>query len=146
MFGKKKKNKVSNHIDTLIGVNTQINGDINFSGGLRIDGYVSGNIVADDEEHSTLVLSNEGHVDGKIQVANVIINGTVKGPIMASKYLELKANAQVYGDVLYEVIEMQLGATVDGKMLRKDKTIQSEKMTPLISAAPDQKIKNGDDK
>jgi len=142
MFGKKKKSKINNHIDTLIGINTQINGDISFSGGLRIDGYVNGNIVAEEEEHSTLILSDEGHIDGKIQVANVIINGTVKGPIIAAKYLELKANAQVHGDVLYDVIEIQLGASVDGKMIRKDKTIEADKMTPLITATSDPHTKD----
>lgn len=139
MFGKKKKNRINNHIDTLIGANTQISGDISFSGGLRIDGYVQGNIIANEEEHSTLVLSDTGHIDGKIEVAHVIINGTVKGPIVAEKYLELKANAQIYGDVIYDVIEMQLGASVDGKMIRQDKTIHVEKNPPLITNVTDKK-------
>jgi len=144
MFGKKKKNKLNHHIDTLIGANTQINGDINFTGGLRIDGHINGNVIAEDVEHSTLVLSDAGHIDGKIQVANVIINGTVNGPIMATKYLELQSNAQVHGDLHYDVIEVQLGALVDGKMIRSERKIQSEKPTPLISTSPDQKSKNND--
>ncbi|MBX3629592.1 MAG: polymer-forming cytoskeletal protein [Nitrosomonas sp.] len=142
MFGKKKRNKFNNHIDTLIGANTRIEGDINFTGGLRIDGHINGNVTAEDENHSTLVLSNAGQINGKIQVANVIINGIVNGPIVAEKYLELQSNAQIHGDVYYEVIEMHLGASVDGKMIRKDKEIQMNQATALISAPTDYKSKN----
>ncbi len=136
MFGKKKKTKMHNHIDTLIGANTNITGDINFIGGLRIDGHINGNIIAEDEEQSTLVLSDAGHIEGKIQVANVIINGTVTGPIHASRYLELQGNAQIHGDVHYGSIEIKLGASVDGKMIHQDK-LQSEKMVTLIPVAPE---------
>ncbi|GJL75380.1 MAG: hypothetical protein NMNS02_14860 [Nitrosomonas sp.] len=136
MFGKKKKTKMHNHIDTLIGANTNITGDIHFIGGLRIDGHINGNVIAEDEEQSILVLSDAGHIEGKIQVANVIINGTVTGPIYASKYLELQGSAQIHGDVHYGSIEIKLGASVDGKMIHQDK-LQSEKMVTLIPAAPE---------
>lgn len=136
MFGKKKKAKLHNHIDTLIGANTQIKGDISFIGGLRVDGHVSGNVIAEEGEQSTFVLSDAGYIEGKIQVANVIINGTVTGPIHASKYLELQGNAQVHGDVHYGSIEIKLGASVDGKMIHQDK-LQSEEMVTLIPAAPE---------
>ncbi|MCB1949816.1 polymer-forming cytoskeletal protein [Nitrosomonas sp.] len=134
MFGKKKKTKLHNHIDTLIGTQTQITGDIRFSGGLRVDGNINGNVIAEEGEQHTLILSNAGYVDGKIQVANVIINGTVKGPIHASRYLELQENAQIHGDVYYGSIEVKLGASVDGKMIHQDK-LQSDKLVTLIPAA-----------
>ncbi|MCP5242856.1 MAG: polymer-forming cytoskeletal protein [Burkholderiales bacterium] len=134
MFGKKKKTKLHNHIDTLIGAQTQITGDIRFSGGLRVDGNINGNVIAEEGEQHTLILSNAGYVDGKIQVANVIINGTVKGPIHASRYLELQENAQIHGDVYYGSIEVKLGASVDGKMIHQDK-LQSDKLVTLIPAA-----------
>lgn len=145
MFGKKKKTKFSSHIDTLIGSNTQIKGDISFTGGLRIDGCINGNVIAEDEEHSTLVLSNAGQINGKIQVANVIINGIVSGPIMATKYLELQSNAQIHGDVYYEVIEVQLGASVDGKMIRSDRKIQTNHTPALTSTTPDHNSENKND-
>ncbi|MCP5244970.1 MAG: polymer-forming cytoskeletal protein [Burkholderiales bacterium] len=134
MFGKNKKTKLHNHIDTLIGANTQIKGDICFSGGLRVDGHIMGNVTAEELEQSTLVLSDAGEIEGKIQVANVIINGTVTGPIHAFKYLELQGNAQIHGDVYYGSIEVKLGASVDGKMIHQDK-LQPEKMVTLIPAA-----------
>ncbi len=145
MFGKKKRNKFNNHIDTLIGVNTQIKGNIHFTGGLRIDGCISGNVTAEDEEHSTLVLSNAGQINGKIQVANVIINGIVSGPIIATRYLELQSNARIHGDVHYEVIEIHLGASVDGKMIHRTKEMQTNPSTVLISAPTDHPQKNKDD-
>ena len=136
MFGKKKKRKLHSHIDTLIGPNTQIEGNINFSGGLRVDGHICGNIVASGDTHSILVLSDQGNIEGKIQVSNVVINGTVSGPIYADEYLELQAKAKVFGDVYYGSIEIQLGASVEGKMIRMDNP-QSEKLVTLIPAAPD---------
>jgi len=136
VFGKKSKANLHNHIETLIGEHTQITGDINFSGGLRIDGKIKGNVTADDSEKSTLILSNAGYVEGKIQVANVLINGTVKGPIHASKYLELQENARIFGDVYYGSVEVKLGASVDGKMIHQDK-LQSDKKVTLIPAAPE---------
>jgi cytoskeletal protein CcmA (bactofilin family) len=142
MFGRKKKNQLHNHIDTLIGVNTNITGDISFSGGLRIDGHITGNIIAADDEHSTLVLSDEGRIEGEIKVANIVINGTVTGPIHARGYLELQAKAKVYGDIHYGSLEIQLGASVEGKMIHQDKLESgnkqlSEKKITLIPSAPD---------
>lgn len=142
MFGRKKKNQLHNHIDTLIGVNTNITGDISFSGGLRIDGHITGNIIAADDEHSTLVLSDEGRIEGAIKVANIVINGTVTGPIHARGYLELQAKAKVYGDIHYGSLEIQLGASVEGKMIHQDKLESgnkqlSEKKITLIPSTPD---------
>ena len=143
MFGRKKKNQLHHHIDTLIGANTNISGDIHFTGGLRIDGHITGNVIATDDEQSTLVLSTEGRIEGKIKAANVVINGTVIGPIDASGYLELQEKANVHGDVQYGSIEIQLGASVDGKMLHHNKpesgnAQQLEKMITLLPSSADQ--------
>lgn len=136
MFGRKKKKQFYNHIDTLIGMNTHITGDISFSGGLRIDGHITGNVTANDDEHSTLVLSSEGSITGKVKVTNIIINGTVTGPIHAQGYLELQTKAKVYGDIYYGSLEIQLGASVEGKMIHQNK-LEPEKMVTLISAIPE---------
>lgn len=136
MFGKSKKGKLHSHIDTLIGEKTHIEGNINFSGGLRVDGHVCGNITAIGDIQSTLILSDQGNIDGKIQVSNIVINGTVTGPIQADEYLELQSKAKVFGDVQYGSMEIQLGASVEGKLIRKD-NIQSEKLVTLIPASPD---------
>ncbi|SFE46239.1 polymer-forming cytoskeletal protein [Nitrosomonas sp. Nm166] len=145
MFGRKKKKQFPNHFDTLIGINTSIIGDINFRGGLRVDGHIIGNVIAADDEYSTLVLSDEGSIAGQIKVTHIIINGTVTGPIYAQEYLELQAKAKVYGDIHYGSLEIQLGASAEGKMvhqnqLESENKHQSEKIVTFIPSTPDEHI------
>jgi len=136
MFGK-KASKPQGHIDTLIGVDTCIQGDIEFSGGLRVDGHVRGNIIATGEKPSTLVLSEQATIEGKVQVSHAIINGTIIGPIHAYEYLELQAKARVSGDVHYRVIEIKFGAMVEGKLVNQGNSESDEKVVELLPAASD---------
>lgn len=135
MFGN-KKNSPHKHIDTLIGANTDVKGDIHFRGGLRVDGHVTGDVIAPDNEPSTLVLGSEGCIDGVIRVTHVIINGKVSGPVHAQDYLELQEKSKVYGDIHYGTIEIRLGALVVGKMihLENDHNQLSGKTVPLIAS------------
>lgn len=104
-------------IDTLIGAKTLFKGDIEFSGGLRVDGQVRGNIVARDDGNSTLVLSELSEVEGNISVPHIIVNGAVKGNIMSSGRVELQSTSRIIGDVHYTAVEMQLGATINGSLV-----------------------------
>ena len=120
MFGNKTTttpSKPQNRIDTLIGAGTQINGDITFSGGLRIDGEIHGNVTASGEGASTLVVSEHARVEGEVRVSHVVINGTVTGPVHSSEFLELQPKARVTGDVEYNTLEMHLGAVVQGRLV-----------------------------
>ena len=119
MFGK-KTGKPQNQIDSLIGARTRIDGNISFSGGLRVDGHITGNITAVGDKPSTLVLSDQAIVEGKIQVSHAVINGTVVGAIQANEYVELQAKARISGDVHYKTMEIQLGASVDGMLHHPD--------------------------
>lgn len=116
MFGK-KRNKPQNRLDSLIGVGTRVEGDVSFSGGLRVDGDVRGNVVAEGNEPGTLVLSDQARIEGEIRVSHVVINGTVVGPVHAGEYLELQGKARVTGDVHYKTMEIQLGAVVEGRLV-----------------------------
>ncbi len=120
MFGDKKGHSPQKRIDSLIGVGTIIEGNVVFSGGLRIDGRVKGNVTADGDSASTLVVSEAARVDGEIQVSHVVVNGQVNGPIRSVEYLELQSKARVVGDVSYRRLEIQLGATVQGKLASLD--------------------------
>lgn len=120
MFFGKKQSRPQNRIDTLIGAGTRIEGNITFSGGLRIDGHVKGNIYAEAGQTGTLVLSEPARVDGEIQVSHVVINGTVMGPVYATEYAELQPKAHVTGDVHYKTLEMHLGAIVEGKLVYQE--------------------------
>ena len=120
MFGN-KTNK-ANSIDSLIGAGTSVNGDVNFTGGLRVDGVVKGNIKAVGDKTGTLVLSELAKVEGEIDVGHVVVNGTVAGPVRAKEYLELLPKARVTGDVSYKTIEIHVGAIVMGRMIHEGET------------------------
>lgn len=118
MFSKKSP-KPQNRIDSLIGAGTSIEGDVSFSGGLRIDGQVKGNVRATGDEVSTLVISEHARIEGEVGVSHVVVNGTVIGPVRSSEFLELQPKARVTGDVEYNSIEMHLGAVVQGRLIHQ---------------------------
>lgn len=112
-----KKHKSQNRIDSLIGHDAMVSGNIEFAGGLRIDGRVKGDVVAAEGKPSTLVLSERAKIEGAIKVGHLILNGEVVGPIFASKYLELQPKSKVQGDVHYRTIEIHPGAVVEGRLI-----------------------------
>ena len=135
MFGS-KTSKPQSRIDCLIGAGTTVEGNLTFSGGLRVDGQVRGNVVAVDDEAATLVVSEEARVEGEIRVSHVVINGTVVGPVHASEYVELQAKCNVTGDVHYKTIEMHLGAVVQGRLSHQGEG-KSDKVVRLKPASSD---------
>ncbi len=116
----KKNNRVQNTIDTLIGVDTRVEGNIHFSGGLRIDGTVIGAVAEPNDQPSTLILSEFGRIEGAITASKVVINGTVIGPVKAAQFIELQTKARVNGDVYYNTLEMHTGAVIEGKLVYLD--------------------------
>jgi cytoskeletal protein CcmA (bactofilin family) len=112
-----RQSKPQNRIDSLVGAGTRIEGNISFTGGLRVDGEIKGNVIADPSKPSTLVLSEQARVDGEIKVTHLVVNGTVVGPVYVADYLELQSKAKVTGDVHYRTLEIQLGAIVEGKLI-----------------------------
>ena len=116
MFERKKHAPPQKRIDCLIGAGTTVDGNVTFSGGLRIDGIVRGNVTTANGESGTLVVSEQARVDGEIQVSHVVVNGMVNGPIIANDFLELQAKAKVVGDIDYRTLEMHLGAVVQGRL------------------------------
>jgi cytoskeletal protein CcmA (bactofilin family) len=117
MFGDKANSKPQSRIDCLIGAGTTVEGNIEFTGGLRVDGKVRGNVTAAEGKVGTLVLSEQAQIEGEIHVSHVVINGTVIGPVYAVEYVELQPKANVTGDVHYKTLEMQLGAVVQGRLV-----------------------------
>ncbi len=110
MFGKKKQPPIK----SLIALGTTISGDIGFSDGLRIDGEVRGNLTATDGQPSLLVVSETALITGEIVADHLIINGHVRGPVVARVLLELQPKARVEGDVSYFALEMHQGASITG--------------------------------
>ncbi len=112
------KNKMDKGV-TFISSHTEVVGDIKFTDQLFVSGRVSGNVLADDGK-ATLVVSEEGCVSGEVRVPNVVINGRIEGNVYASNKVELASHAKVQGNLYYKLIEMHLGALVDGQLVHDE--------------------------
>ena len=123
MLGKGKKGKaVSARVDTIVGQQTRVDGNLTFTGGLHIDGRIKGNVIAGEGSTSVLTVSEHGSIEGDVRVPNVILNGSVTGDVHSSERIELAAKARVTGDVHYNLIEMAMGAEVNGSLLHQDES------------------------
>jgi cytoskeletal protein CcmA (bactofilin family) len=142
MFSK-KHSKPQTQIDSLIGAGTSIDGDLNFSGGMRIDGQVNGNVVAAQGKPSTLVLSEHARVNGEVNVTHLVINGAISGSVFASEYMELQSKAKINGDVHYTTLEIQLGAIVEGRLIHSS-TAGQDKVVAFKSSTGEFKASTGE--
>jgi len=115
----RRASKAQNRIDSLIGASTRIEGNVFFSGGLRVDGAVRGKVAALPDQAGTLVVSEHARIDGEVQAAHLVINGTINGPVHCQESLELQASCRVKGDVHYKSLEIQLGAVVEGMLVHR---------------------------
>jgi cytoskeletal protein CcmA (bactofilin family) len=116
----KKVNKIDSRIDTLVGTDTIITGDIVFSGGLRVDGTILGNVCEKEGSESTIILSENGRIEGAINTTKIVLNGTVVGPVQASQFIELQTKARITGDLHYKSLEMHMGSVIDGKLVHTE--------------------------
>jgi cytoskeletal protein CcmA (bactofilin family) len=113
-------------IDTLIGKAARVHGDLEFGGGLHLDGSVIGNVRSDGAPSSTLSVSESASIEGTVDVPNVRLDGTVKGNIHAPGRVVLGATARVEGNLYYGVIEMTLGAQIMGKLTQVPATAPAD--------------------
>jgi cytoskeletal protein CcmA (bactofilin family) len=127
MFGKKKAFN-SARIDTLIGQGTEINGDLVFSGGLHVDGKVCGNVIAEEGSTAILILSEFGRIEGEVRVPNMVLNGEIVGDVYGSIRVELAPKSRIKGSVFYNLIEMAIGAEVNGGLVHQPDGLQTQKV------------------
>ncbi len=113
----KKTNKIDNRIDTLVGADTRIEGDLHFSGGLRVDGAIRGNVTEQNGNPSTLIISEHGRVEGAVTAAKIVLNGKVIGTVKSTHFVELQTKARITGDLYYKSLEMHTGAVIEGKLV-----------------------------
>ena len=125
MLGRKQRRHTV--VDTLVGSNTRISGDLHFTGGCHVDGTVNGSVTADPDSKSALSISEEGNIDGGVTVPYVVLNGIVRGDVCANQRVELGPTARVIGNVYYNLIEMAIGAEINGKLVH-----QPEGQVPLL--------------
>jgi len=125
MFGRKQRRHTV--VDTLVGSNSKVSGDLSFEGGCHVDGIVKGSVNADPESHSALSISEDGTVEGGVTVPYVVLHGIVRGDVCASQRVELGPTARVIGNVYYNLIEMAIGAEINGKLVH-----QPQGQVPLL--------------
>ena len=118
MFFGQKKSRRNAQIDSLIGSGTVLHGDVHFKDGLHVDGVVKGNVVAEGDS-SMLTMSEQGRIEGEVRVHNIVLNGEVLGDVHAFEHIELAAAARVTGNVYYNLIEMAMGAEVNGSLVHR---------------------------
>ena len=112
MFGRNAKSE----IDSLIGISARIEGDLCFTGGLRIDGEVRGNVIAADGPDHVLIVSEYARIEGEVRCANLVVNGYIEGAVFASEVLELQPKGRIIGNVHYKLLEIHGGAIVTGTL------------------------------
>jgi cytoskeletal protein CcmA (bactofilin family) len=137
MLGRKSRNQAP--IGTLVGSDTRIQGDIEFTGGCHVDGYVQGNVRA-ASEGGVLSVSERGCVEGSVVAPHVQLNGTIKGDVRATERIVLGPKARVIGNVQYKLIEMSIGAEVNGKLIHESEgagTVGKSGGRPHIEAGSD---------
>ncbi len=144
-------------IDTLIGENTTVTGDVRFQGGLHVEGHIDGSVATADGEAGHLTLSERGSIKGEIRVPVVVINGRVDGDIIAGERLELQTKARVSGNVRYRSIQMQFGSEINGQLLCESEgaatpakplaeapiSAKKRPTEPVLAAAPEAEAKVG---
>lgn len=129
MFGRKDRKHTV--VDTLVGANSKVLGDLHFEGGCHVDGLVKGNVSADPDSNSALSISEDGGVEGGVAVPYVVLHGIVRGDVYANQRIELGPTARVIGNVYYNLIEMAIGAEINGKLVH-----QPEGQVPQLEKAP----------
>ncbi len=125
-------------VDTLIGRQTEILGDVRFTGGLHVDGKIKGKVIASADKASALSVSENGMVEGDVRVPNVVLNGTVIGDVHASQKIAIAAKARVTGNVYYRIIEMESGAQVNGQLVHDVANSAAENISNATAAGSTQ--------
>jgi cytoskeletal protein CcmA (bactofilin family) len=134
MFGGKRKQAA---INTLVGAETRVDGNVEFSGGFLVDGRIKGNVRAVNDDHAMLSVSERGSIEGTVIAPHILLNGTVYGDVFATERIELGPKSRVIGNVQYKLIEMAIGAEVNGKLIHEsDNKAAAQQTSPVSASAP----------
>ena len=144
MKSSKSESRPAASVDTLIGRQTQLNGDVHFTGGLHVDGKILGKIIADDDKSTVLSVSETGHIEGDVRVSHVVLNGTIIGDVYATQRITLSSKARVSGNVYYKLIEMTSGATVNGQLVYQGENQMPAALTHQDNGAPPLRYAEGE--
>lgn len=117
LFGQGAASKPTNSMDTLVGRQTEIMGDVRFSGGLHLDGCIKGKVFSNGDKNAILSVSDVGVIEGDVNVPTLVLNGQINGDVRATTKVTLASKARVTGNVYYRVIQIESGAMVNGQLV-----------------------------
>jgi cytoskeletal protein CcmA (bactofilin family) len=142
MFGRRNKRPLIavTKLSSLIAEDVEISGDVSFGSGIRIDGRVKGNLVArpaaEGETRALLVLSDKGRIEGSVRCGDAVINGSVVGDLDVEHFLELQSNARISGTIRYQQLQMDVGAVLEGQLVRAEATAAANNVVALAADPP----------
>jgi cytoskeletal protein CcmA (bactofilin family) len=137
LFGRKRNSLIQvTKLSSFVATNVEVRGDIAFSGGIRVDGRVEGNVIGVDGTQGLLVLSEKGFIKGNVRVHDAVINGTIEGDVAVDHFLELQPGARVIGNITYRQLRMDCGAKVTGKLDRVDEREGAGKSANVVEIGP----------
>jgi cytoskeletal protein CcmA (bactofilin family) len=117
-IGKKKKFRFPPY-DTLIGKGAEVQGNLRFIGGLHVDGTIRGNVIAEiaPTGDAAVSVSATGVIDGDLESPYVVLDGRVRGNVLAYERALLAAGARVEGTLYYGALTMDDEAKVYGELV-----------------------------
>ncbi len=126
-------------IATVVGPDTLLEGNVSFAGGMHLDGTIRGNVTGKPDTTATLVVSRSGRIEGDVMVDNLVLDGTIVGDVSAANRVELAPDARVTGTVRYRLLEMAMGAEVNGRLVHLDEAAvaASERMPEAAPGTDD---------
>lgn len=118
MLGGKAKRDNQLVVDGLIGPQMMVCGDVTFGGAMHVEGRVQGRVLAAEGAKTTvLTLAEQGFIEGEVRAAVVVLSGRMEGDVHASERVELTSTARVTGNIHYQVVEMNAGAQLNGRLI-----------------------------
>jgi cytoskeletal protein CcmA (bactofilin family) len=106
-----KKRRSSNEIVSYLGEGAELNGDISFTNGLRVNGSIKGKIFSG----AILEIGPSGNVEAEVTVKRILIKGEFHGIIHASDRVEIFKDGKVFGDIFTPCLLIESGALFDGR-------------------------------
>ncbi|MEJ0006583.1 MAG: polymer-forming cytoskeletal protein [Steroidobacteraceae bacterium] len=113
-----RESRPQRRVDILIGASARVHGDVDFAGGLHIEGHVFGGVCAYGSGESTVSVAESGIVEGGVVATHVVVNGVVRGNVQATGKVELGPSARVVGNIQYGMIESASGAQITGTLVQ----------------------------
>jgi len=108
---------VNTHVAAFLGPNVKVTGDVSFSGGLRIDGVVTGDVSCSGDQSGTLTIGNGGLVQGDIRVSHLVVYGHIQGNVHVSGLTDIREQALIVGDVHYAALDVASGGVIQGRLV-----------------------------